>query len=166
MYVWCCYTVFIYVYTHTAYLASHLPQSNDISLYTPKSNGRKGKKRAKQSAAALAASNNSSTTPVAHGLDPIDADTTGVSRAFPLERLLSIYTAVRCAHGMSIAQANAACTSDVGRHIASFVSMKLLTKCCSGEDFMQLKYRCNASLQAVTRAAKSVQLDIDTYLPH
>eukprot|EP00953_Heterococcus_sp_UTEX-ZZ885_P010830 6304-Heterococcus_DN1.PRE.1 len=150
----------------SAYLASHLPQSNDISLYTPKSNGRKGKKRAKPSAAATAASNNSSTTVAAHGLDPIDADTTGVSRVFPLERLLSIYTAVRCAHGMSIAQANAACTADVGRHIASFVSMKLLTKCCSGEDFMQLKYRCNASLQAVTRAAKSVKLDIDTYLPH
>ena len=193
----------------TAYLASHVAQSQDLSLYTPKSTGRKRSKSKQTAANKLAASSSSSkgkgkakkkaatataTQQQSNGNDDgDDAEATeaaaarkvdlltlkGLPKPFALERLLSIYTAIRCAHHASTVTSSssshsshlhegqqhvARCDSDVGIHVENLVSAQLLSLCCSGHDLAALKYRCNISLEMALAYADHAQVDLLSYL--
>ncbi|EGD77249.1 hypothetical protein PTSG_12709 [Salpingoeca rosetta] len=127
-----------------AFLASHNPARSDLAIFSKrqrklsKQRGRSKRKAARR------------------------ADTTAKFRlptspsTFPLSRLFAIF--------YSLMDEETDLTADVYSHVKSLLSLRLLTRTTTDDNFDSAKFKCTMAAEDVIALGRSVEIDVVSYL--
>jgi origin recognition complex subunit 5 len=138
-----------------AYLSSHNAPKHDLTLFSTFYHGRK---RRGGGAAAVGRGRRPKHRKIARKLLG--------AHAFPLERMLAAYAAVRSEWAGSDASAAVHLDGDVGVAIATLASLRLLLRVGGGGDLMDRagKWRANVGWEVVRGLGRSMGMEVEEWL--
>ncbi|KAJ3448841.1 origin recognition complex subunit 5 [Anaeramoeba flamelloides] len=120
----------------SVFLASHVPQSKDLQVFTTLIKKRASKKNV-----------------------DIQSDNKKLlqsPKTFPLDRLLSIFS--------FFTQAKVDCSSEIYNQLASFVTMGYISIKTSLASLDNINFRCNLSFDIIKEISKSIDIEIGKFL--